>query len=83
MESLSESDRRVFVKTGVPATEREVEAVMHLLAEGRDIVLEIAGRLEVDEVLDRDTLDELLSYRVFIPDGSDLLDFSSWEFWKC
>jgi hypothetical protein len=81
-ESLSESDRRAFARPGSSATEREVEAVLYLLGDGRELVLEIADKLEIEEILDRDALFELLSYRVFIPDDPDLLDFRSWEICK-
>lgn len=81
-EALSESDRRPFAGHGGSVTEREVEAVLYLLGDGRKVVLEIADRLEVEEILDQDTLDELLRYMVIIPGGQDLLDFGSWEIRK-
>jgi hypothetical protein len=81
-ETLSESDRRPFAGHRGSVTEREVGAVLHLLGEGREILLDIADRLEEWEALDRDTLDELLRYMVIIPDGPDLLDFGSWEIRK-
>lgn len=81
-ENLSETDRAAFPNELDSVCGREVEALLRLLMEGRDVVLGIADRLESEERLGQAELDGLPGFVVHVPSGAELADFDSWEILK-
>ena len=78
-DDLSETDRAAFPEGFDSVCEREVQALLRLLEEGREVVSEIADKLEEKEFLGRNELDELPRFMVFLPGSSDLADFDAWR----